>query len=324
MTNTKICKVCGKHIASKGQVCDACRQKYRSLKHKQMSVEYMGGKCSKCGYNESIAALEFHHINPKEKEFAISSAYNKSWDRIKHELDKCIMLCANCHRELHNKENVDNTLSVYEKYINSLSKQEKEIIRKTQKTKKENQEKKLKEKQDKIQKRKELILNSDIDFSKYGWSKELSKFTGITPAATVRWIKAHLPVFYKEKCYREKSLDDSDIDNIISLYKNGKSIGEINKLLKITHSRIATVLKENNITVDGYLKFSKKINMIDIETNTILKTFNTIAEAATYCEDNIHTNRSKNTLLKTIRAKISNCVNKHQKTAYGFKWEEAM
>lgn len=321
---TKTCKICGNNVASKGQVCDACRQKYRALKHKQMAVEYMGGKCSKCGYDKTIAALEFHHIVPEEKEFAISCAYNKSWNKIKNELDKCIMLCANCHRELHNQENTEHALDVYEKYINSLSEQEKEVIRKIQNTKKENQEAKAKEKEDKIQKRKDLILNSDIDFSKYGWSKQLSELTGITPAATVRWIKVHLPVFYKERCYREKSIDNSDVNNIISLYKNGKGVGEISKLLKIDYSRVSTILKSNNIEVNGYLKSSKEINMIDIKTNTVLKTFSTIMEAAIYCEDNIHTNRSKNTLLKSIRSKISKCVNKHQKTAYGFKWEEAI
>ena len=64
--------------------------------------------------------------------------------------------------------------------------------------------------------------------------------------------------------------------------------------------------------------------MIDITTGEILKTFDTISEAGIYCEDNVCTNRSKNPLLKSITAKISKCINKHQKTAYGFRWEEAV
>lgn len=74
----------------------------RRRKLKQMSVEYKGGKCEKCGYDKCIAVLEFHHIDPSKKDFAISSnGHTRSWDKIKEELDKCIMVCANCHREIH-------------------------------------------------------------------------------------------------------------------------------------------------------------------------------------------------------------------------------
>lgn len=65
-------------------------------------VEYKGGKCSGCGYTKNLAALTFHHLDPKEKDFNISGAHCKSWDSIKIELDKCICLCFNCHIEIHN------------------------------------------------------------------------------------------------------------------------------------------------------------------------------------------------------------------------------
>lgn len=68
---------------------------------KQKSVVYKGGKCVKCGYNKCIQALEFHHIDSNNKSFSISGNYNISWERIKNELNKCILICANCHRELH-------------------------------------------------------------------------------------------------------------------------------------------------------------------------------------------------------------------------------
>jgi len=63
-------------------------------------VDYKGGNCEKCGYNKCIDALEFHHLDPSEKDFSIS---DKSWslERLKKEVDKCILICANCHRELH-------------------------------------------------------------------------------------------------------------------------------------------------------------------------------------------------------------------------------
>jgi hypothetical protein len=70
-------------------------------KNKERSVEYKGGKCVKCGYNKCVRALEFHHIDPSQKDFAPSQNMNMSWDRIKIELDKCILVCSNCHREIH-------------------------------------------------------------------------------------------------------------------------------------------------------------------------------------------------------------------------------
>ena len=87
------------------------RQKYliaavhkRRRKVRLMSVEYKGGKCEKCGYDKCIDALEFHHKDPVLKDFSISGkGYTRSWKSVKEELDKCILLCANCHRELHAK-----------------------------------------------------------------------------------------------------------------------------------------------------------------------------------------------------------------------------
>lgn len=55
----------------------------------------------KCGYDKCINALEFHHEDPKIKKFAISSYKYLSWDKIKEELDKCVLICSNCYRELH-------------------------------------------------------------------------------------------------------------------------------------------------------------------------------------------------------------------------------
>lgn len=85
--------------------CKKCRvvnvQKRRH-KVKQMAVDYKGGCCEKCGYNKYVGALEFHHLDPTKKDFAISTnGHCRAWETIKLELDKCIMLCANCHREVH-------------------------------------------------------------------------------------------------------------------------------------------------------------------------------------------------------------------------------
>lgn len=75
----------------------------RRRKLKQMAVEYKGGKCIICGYNRCLGVLDFHHLDPNEKDFGIaSSGTTRSWDALKKELDKCICVCANCHREIHN------------------------------------------------------------------------------------------------------------------------------------------------------------------------------------------------------------------------------
>ena len=74
--------------------------------YKQKAVDYKGGKCEKCGYSKCLRALHFHHLNPDDKSFQISEAITKNlipWDLIQEELDKCILLCANCHAEEHDK-----------------------------------------------------------------------------------------------------------------------------------------------------------------------------------------------------------------------------
>ena len=73
-------------------------------KLRDQAIAYKGGKCEKCGYNKCHQALEFHHKDSQTKDFGISAkGYTRSWNKIKEELDKCIMVCANCHREIHNQ-----------------------------------------------------------------------------------------------------------------------------------------------------------------------------------------------------------------------------
>lgn len=74
----------------------------RRKKIKAMAVEYKGGKCVFCNYNKCKDALHFHHLDPKKKEFHLGlSGLTRSWERVRKEADKCILVCANCHSELH-------------------------------------------------------------------------------------------------------------------------------------------------------------------------------------------------------------------------------
>ena len=105
------------HKSAQTHCSIACRRKYHTqeerlssgVRHvvhhrrnrKVQAVAYLGGKCIKCGYTKSVAALDFHHRDPTKKDFGISSGAGRSWEKLRVELDKCDLLCANCHREVH-------------------------------------------------------------------------------------------------------------------------------------------------------------------------------------------------------------------------------
>jgi 5-methylcytosine-specific restriction endonuclease McrA len=73
----------------------------RRRKIKEQAIALKGGKCQICGYSRYQGALDFHHIDPTTKTFGIgSSGHSRSWERVLEELAKCILVCANCHREI--------------------------------------------------------------------------------------------------------------------------------------------------------------------------------------------------------------------------------
>ena len=57
--------------------------------------------CKLCGYNRCQTALEWHHLDPSQKEITPAKVFSRSWEKIVKELSKCVLLCANCHREVH-------------------------------------------------------------------------------------------------------------------------------------------------------------------------------------------------------------------------------
>ena len=98
------CTVCGKEMGENTKnntKCKTCVTRLRRLRAKKQAVDYLGGKCIICGFNMHLAALTFHHRDPNEKDFNIGSLKHKSWDMVKSELDKCDLLCANCHNIIH-------------------------------------------------------------------------------------------------------------------------------------------------------------------------------------------------------------------------------
>lgn len=110
--SNRVCATCGKHYKyfrgnSKGHMasmCNSCLSHIKRAKFKKKAVEYKGEKCEWCGYNKNACALTFHHIEPSKKEFSLSGMKSKSWASVEKELDKCLLLCFNCHQELHARE----------------------------------------------------------------------------------------------------------------------------------------------------------------------------------------------------------------------------
>lgn len=75
------------------------------IERKRLAVEMMGGKCSICGYDKNLASLDFHHKDSTTKEASIGNMVaHHLWDKVKIELEKCVLLCRNCHSDAHNPD----------------------------------------------------------------------------------------------------------------------------------------------------------------------------------------------------------------------------
>lgn len=104
------CKECGESnkknfYGSNKQNCKKCHNKKlikKRQKNLEIARELKGNKCCKCGYNKCKNALEFHHIDTTKKDFAIGGS-RYGLKKLLEEVNKCILVCANCHREIHSK-----------------------------------------------------------------------------------------------------------------------------------------------------------------------------------------------------------------------------
>jgi 5-methylcytosine-specific restriction endonuclease McrA len=74
---------------------------------KLKAIAYLGGVCTDCGNKFHPSVYEFHHINPEDKDRDPSKMLSLSWERLSAELDKCKLLCANCHRLEHHRKNYE-------------------------------------------------------------------------------------------------------------------------------------------------------------------------------------------------------------------------
>lgn len=74
----------------------------RRKRIRALAVSALGGKCIMCGYIRSVAALDIHHRDSSRKSFGVSEdGCTRSWERVQKEIADCVLICANCHREIH-------------------------------------------------------------------------------------------------------------------------------------------------------------------------------------------------------------------------------
>jgi len=130
---TKICTKCGrelpitdfywrnKALGKRRSECKDCHNNYVKQKYQERHDEVQKIKsyysCVKCGDSRPYV-LDFHHKNPEEKDFGIAQMLrnNSPWEKIEQEMQKCVLLCANCHREFHYLEQIQNI--TLEEYLN--------------------------------------------------------------------------------------------------------------------------------------------------------------------------------------------------------------
>ena len=103
-------------------------------KRKTELIRIMGSKCALCGYDKNIAALDLHHLNPQEKEYQLSSGYCRSIEEDIQEIKKCVLLCSNCHREIHNGMWQDLSSSFQQDIADEVLKEYQQFKTKTVKT----------------------------------------------------------------------------------------------------------------------------------------------------------------------------------------------
>ena len=215
-----ICEECGREYTYARRLgctrkrCNSCHSKHRRFKIKKIAAECMGNKCYNCGYDECLGALDFHHVNEKNKDFSISGASDRSWVKLKKELSKCVLLCANCHRRVHHtcinyncktEQLIINTIPEYNfpDFITQIAEERAHIRAEVELAiALTNEERELK-----FKKIKENLINSGIDFTKIGWVSKAAKIIDISPQKTRAWIKRNLPIFYDEQCGKHRIKD---------------------------------------------------------------------------------------------------------------------
>jgi hypothetical protein len=102
-SGTKFCPDCGQEHTQRCHRCFACYFQRRQKQIVSKVQEITGNRCWFCGYNSCWQALAFHHINPQDKSFGLTTRelVGTKWESVFTELKKCVLCCHNCHTEIH-------------------------------------------------------------------------------------------------------------------------------------------------------------------------------------------------------------------------------
>lgn len=115
--NEEICVCCkNRNSSPKNKVCSTCRSWYARYTRKHKAIDLLGGECVLCGCCDKDC-LSFHHIDPSSKDFGLSENWGtKKWEVVKKELEKCELLCHNCHAKKHLTERKESHKLILEYY----------------------------------------------------------------------------------------------------------------------------------------------------------------------------------------------------------------
>lgn len=195
-------------------------------------VEYKGGKCERCGYDKCIDALEFHHLNPDEKDFGLSCGETRSLEKLKKEVDKCIMVCANCHREIHAEER--------EKI--RIEKEREELERSRLYFENKHNDKKVQSK--KLIEEKLKLDNIKSDISIGLTKKEISKKYKVSLTTLRRFLDKNELVYIESKGGK---LGDLNINDFINSFKELKSFISVGKKYGVSDKALQKWCERNGL-----------------------------------------------------------------------------
>lgn len=194
------------------------------------AVQELGGKCVKCG-ETNIFKLDFHHKDPNEKEFGISQlSQHATWDTLKKEIDKCILLCSNCHVEYHMEE----IEKMYNENFEDIKEKSKEI---------------------------HLIFKSKLDdehiydMLKKGLSLNFISQSLKKDVSTIRDVAIRLEVIHNEKLFKRiEEYNDTKLkitnDDLLKLYNEGKSVKDIALMYNMSKSTLFPRIKKLTKNLD--------------------------------------------------------------------------
>lgn len=107
-----VCEICEvQPVRKRSTICGSCAVKVRRHRVKLAAIVYLGGSCKRCGWVGEPSTFDFHHLGGKD--FNVGQNVNLSWKRVQAELDKCVLLCAHCHRMEHNQRSPKFLKAVY-------------------------------------------------------------------------------------------------------------------------------------------------------------------------------------------------------------------